>query len=463
MTRHSMNEESKLLEFEALPIQSVTLEQDYFDQAVELSDRVVTEQRQWKTYLNALALSSFQQWINEQSPDLVLDWKNCSIFHAPYANVIEVAYNLEINDFKLCLIATGGTIDSSIKLPRAVVDLSEFRAHFYVVVRVLEEQGQAHVVGFLRYDQWLTYQKSEPLHPEKDWTYRVPIKWFDLNLNHLLLHLHCLGSNTIPLMEGSTNHATKHASAELIETQNGLLRQLSHSKSIETPLWQLVTWEEGVKFLTTPLLLDWFYQLQTGQISPQVAEDPKPLLQPALDAGHWLRNELDDVAQSLGWMLLPQFVALRSPQQGLAPQSEPHPQSTIKEVDFIRKKLSREGITIPSNAGCVYKDLSLAEVPLRLYAVTWLLQDASSNSNEWTLLLIIKKQSEHSTSHTIKLSVKDQTNLLVERLLAPEAEDNYLYARVIGTIDEEFLVTIALETGVAITLPPFTMRLGDHS
>ena len=54
-----------------------------------------------------------------------------------------------------------------------------------------------------------------------------------------------------------------------------------------------------------------------------------------------------------------------------------------------------------------------------------------------------------------KLQISDQTNLLVERVLEPDANSAYLYARVVGSQDEQFLVTIIATDGQVLTLPAF--------
>jgi hypothetical protein len=51
--------------------------------------------------------------------------------------------------------------------------------------------------------------------------------------------------------------------------------------------------------------------------------------------------------------------------------------------------------------------------------------------------------------------VGERANVLVEREVEPDALETYLYTRVVGTEDEQFIVTIALMNGEALTLPPF--------
>lgn len=451
------NSDNRSMDFEPLPIQAVALSQRHFEEAVAISDRVVSEPRQWQTYLNALALFGFQEWFAEHAPDLALDWRQCSLFQPPYANLIEAAYDLRINDVKLCLISTGGAIDALVKLPRAVVELTNFRAHLYIVVRVLEEQGQVQVLSFLRHDRWLAYQQATPLQAEPDWSYRVPIQWFDQNLHHLLLQLQCLEEAVQP-----TDESTEAAS--WAKLQQHLIERLAQAESVETPLWQLLTWEEGAQLLTAPPLVDWLYEVQTGQRS--LAPEPvTPLLQPVLNAGAWLRNELDELTQSLGWLLLPPLAELRgSDSMGLHPSEHPHAelQPVVDGLELIRKQLGREGTAIPTDARCVYKALNLADQPLGLYAMTWLLRDGAGQPVEWVLLLVLKHLAPGSPHPTIALAVKDQTALLVEHRLTPEGDRSSIYAQVVGSWHETFQVTLTADTGETLPLPPFTFSQSER-
>lgn len=455
MKGHLTNSDNRSMDFEPLPIQAVALSQRHLDEAVAISDRVVSEPRQWQTYLNALALFGFQEWFAEQAPDLALDWRHCSLFQPPYANLIEAAYDLRVNNVKLCLISTGGAIDALVKLPRAVVELANFRAHLYIVVRVLEEQGQVQVLSFLRHDQWLAYQQANPLQAEPDWSYRVPIQWFDDNLHRLLLQLQCLDHAVLP-----TDESTEAAS--WAKLQQHLIERLIQAESVETPLWQLLTWEEGAQVLTAPSLVDWLYEVQTGQRS--LAPDPATsLLQPVLNAGAWLRNELDELTQSLGWLLLPPLAELRgSESMRLHPSEHPNTvQPVVDDLELIRKQLSRAGTAIPTDARCVYKALTLADQPLGLYALTWLLRDGLDQPVEWVLLLVLKHLAPGDPHPTIALTVKDQTALLVEHRLTPEGDRNSIFAQVVGSWDETFQVTLTAETGEALPLPPFTFSRSD--
>jgi hypothetical protein len=429
---------AELLPDQQAPLtRAIAVEPHHFDQAVHLSDRVMGEARQWQTYLNALALFGFTQWLSEEAAELSIHAESASVLQPQYANVIEAVCHLSVGDFKLCLIAVGNLTDTVIKLPRAVVDLPEFAAHFYVVMRVLEEQGYAQVWGFLRYDQ--LQQHADSLHVEPDWTYSIPTTWFNRRADHLLLHLRCLEPTAIILPELPRNRleSLSHLQADLV----ALLPRL---QSPDSELWQILTWEQGAAVLTSPPLLDWLYQLQTEgtrSLTRRLTEILHLLTQPAVNVGLWLRDELDEIAQSLSWTLLPSFAPIRSP---------------VEEIDIALTQLRRLGIVVPTQARSGYKDVDLAGIPLRLYAVTWALPTSETNP-EWTLLLILGTSSGHNLPPNIQLRVSDWTGVLAERSLPSNADDSYLYVRFSGTWDEKFLVTIGVND-TTMTLPPFKFQ-----
>lgn len=439
MTSDLRNSTDVPLDFTALPAEAIALEPNQIDQAVQLSHSIGSEAQQWQIYLNALALLGFEQWLSERAAELPINREHCSVLQPQYANVMEAVCNLRVGEFNLCLIAIGSLTDEIIDLPRAVVDLPEFTVHFFVVLEILEEQEQAKVWGFLRHDQLIALRQSVNLQAERDWTYALPAAWFDCNPDHLLLYLRCLEPAAIPLPQAPTNRL-----ATLAAMQAELMALLPQLQSPDTQLWQVLTWEQGAAVLTNSELLDWLYQLQTKN-TPSLTRrltDVLQLLTPAVNLGRWLRDELDEIAQSFSWVLLPSLPAAAAPLR-----------SPGEEIDVILTQLGRMGMVIPPQARGGYKDLSLAEIPLRIYIVTWL--HSPENVPEWTLLLILGAQSGYNLPRGTQLCVSDQTSVLLERVLE-QTDDSHLYARVVGTWHEKFLVTIALGNGTALTLPPFT-------
>jgi hypothetical protein len=438
------------LDFDDLPTSAIILSDDDIDRAAEISDRIPNRLKQWQVYLNGLALSAFETWLDERAESLRINLDKCTILQPALANFINGVANLQVGEFKVCLIATGSLNDEMVSLPRVIIDLPEFIPHFYVLVEVLEERQSANVYAFLSYQELLERQNLTSL--QSDGNYQLPISCFDNNPDRLLLYLRCLEVSAISLPAIPTNRAEI-----LARVQNQLLELLPELKSSERELSDILTWEQATAVFTNPELLNWVYTLQQD-LQPEnnppantfLRDLIKLITQPAVNAGRWLGNELDELAQGLSWVLLPSFV----PASGMRPMRSPE-----EEFEVIATQLRQRGLEIPVQARGAYQDILLAGIPLRMYAVTWHLV-GESEQREWSLLLILGAPALSSLPADIKLRVSDQTGILDELGLNAESEDAYIFTRVVGNWDERFLVSVSLMDGVEVTLPPFAFDLG---
>ena len=456
MTNYSNDSNHLLFDFETLPVESLTFESEQIEQAVELSKQIINEQRQWQTYLHALALFAFESWLHSRAPELMINSDNCSIWQPSYANVIDGVLNLEVGQFKLCLLARGTMGDEFVTIPRAVVDLPEYTAHFYVLVNVQEEQEEASLESFISYDKLQEYIHSFNLQPETDWTYDLSWSWFNREPDNLLLYLRCLKPSaiTLPPLTSQRLKTLENIQAQL----ESLIPQLQNS---ETLLWQVISWETGVSLLTSPELLDWLYQLQTGTISAnqksaslskQLTETGQRLTQKVINVSLWLQNELDEFSQSFAWNLLPATTFALSSLRSFSIINRDSPN---EELEIIIAQLRDSGMDIPVEARGAYRDFNLGTNSLRLYALTWAIEEQENNP-EWTLLTVLGAQPDHQLPQGLRLQLKEQNTLLSEKIVAQDSDDTYLYTRVIGREDEEFSVTIILENGETLVIPPFS-------
>jgi hypothetical protein len=255
--------------------------------------------------------------------------------------------------------------------------------------------------------------------------------------------------------------------AILANIQNQLVELLPQLQSPRRELSEVLTWEQASVVFTNPELLNWLYTLQKqntetenvemGSAKPELSGNfaslqdlIKLITQPALNAGRWLWDELDDLAQGLSWVLLPSFASASAMRPIRSPE---------EEFEVIVTQLRQGGLEIPIQARGAYQDILLAGIPLRMYAVTWHLV-AESQHPEWSLLLILGAPALSSLPSNIKLRVSDQTGILDELGLNVESEDSYIFTRVVGNWDEKFLVSVSLMDGVEVTLPPFAFDLG---
>lgn len=448
MNSYSTNPNHLNLDFESLPIESISLPPEAIVQAVKLSNDIFNQERQWQTYLDALALFAFESWVQLRIPEISINSAQCSLQQPKYSNVIEGVFNLQVGEFKLCLIATGSMDDQVITIPRALIDLPEYTAHFYVVINVQEEQEEANVEAFISYDQLREYLQSVNLQAQPDWTYELSWDCLNPEPNNLLLYLRCLEPTAIALPRLSTNRVINRSN---IQAQlQSLIPQL---KSGEIALWQLLDWETAIPLLTDDELLDWLYQVQTGRISisQQLTETGRKLTQQVINVGSWLQNEIDQLAQNLAWNLLPAPVFATSSLRFLPATNSESPQV---EMEMIIAQLRDSGMDIPVEARGAYQDFNLGTHPLRLYAVTWAIAEPE-NLPEWTLLVVLGTQADHQLPINLCLQLQENNTLLDEQIVQ-NSPATYLYSRVIGTYDEQFTVTITLENGASSIFPTFT-------
>jgi hypothetical protein len=260
-----------------LSLENITLNPEQMAWAIELSQSIVSELQRWQTYLNALALAGIEQWLQKRAPELALsnEWlpgKEIDVFtdsshqkmrmkKQTHPTLNESICQIKINDFNLYLITMSSLYDTKASLSKKAVESFEFIPHFYVLVEVIEELGQANILGYLQRERFIHQQQSIGLQRESDTTYLVPVDWFEQDSDKLLLCLRCLEPTAISVA--------------------------AHQESTFR-----------------------------SSLLPSLVQEST---QHAINVGLWLRDELDRVAQEFSWILLPptsfrsEFRALGAP------------------------------------------------------------------------------------------------------------------------------------------------------
>jgi hypothetical protein len=465
------------LDWESLTPEGFELLPEHISQAVDLSQAVPNPTQQWQAYLNALAVFGFESWLESRSITVQRD--QCSIFDPAVANLLETVCNLQVGAFKVCLITMGSVGDRLINVPKVVIDLPDWAAHFYVLVEVLEEQEEARIYGFLPRHLLVQQIERSALAVDADWSYTVPTDWFNPQPDELLLHLRCLEPSAIPLPVVTE----EVVSIPLLRQKLTNLQQ--HSPDLP---YARLTWAEVTTFLSQIDLVRWWYDIQTSRLTTENVAQPSPpipdtaatsalplpisspspsptlspssltanlttstdaFMQRAMNVGLWLRDRLDEVAEEFSWVLMPALAPIAVEMRA------------VEEFQGIVTELQQTGMAIAPAARGAYRDLRWGNTALRLYAAAWPLpveEQESGQTPEWTLLLVLGAQPDSILPVGVGIQVQDENKLLMERTLTEADQDAYLYARVIGSWDEQFWVTIRLPNGTSATLPPFTFR-----
>jgi Protein of unknown function (DUF1822) len=181
---------SNSTDFRLLLPETIWLDPEHFEQARAISQWQSDEHRQWKIYLNALALFGFEAWLKKQFPEQPIQRD---------ANQVNRAGYLQVGEFKLCLLATEQVLDEVINIPRSVLERPELAAHFYVVLEVLEEEEQAIVRGFLRHDELMSDYPSADLSALENEIYSLPLAALDAEMNHLVVCIRYATPSAIPM------------------------------------------------------------------------------------------------------------------------------------------------------------------------------------------------------------------------------------------------------------------------
>ncbi|HEY9646030.1 MAG TPA: DUF1822 family protein [Chroococcidiopsis sp.] len=455
---------NELADWDAIADDTIELSDEQCDRAIQLSQAASNRFQQWSLYIQALALTGFEQWLEEWAPDLPLDVSHCSLYQPHYANWLDAVCNLGIGDFQLSLIPVGSVSDRVVSVPRAIVDLPRFVPHFYTLVAVQEEDLQVQIQGYLRHDQLTQYQQAQPLTADRQWGYRVPLEWFTPDPTALLLDLRALDGAAIPRPTELAETALALEPSATIQAQ--LTPQLPQLCDPDCTLQQVLPWSTGAAIINNPELAEWLYQQQQAETSPSAlsaassvntantvdnttpsdrpqtapADPLQPLITQAVNVGLWLRDQLDATAEALSWVLLP-------PQPAIASALR----SGVEELDAVIDALRQQDIDIPDHAGGASRDIRWGRVAVRLYALTWVLP-RTIEIDGWILLLALGPQPGTQMPVGISLQVHDSRELLVERRLTDAAQDAYLYAQVGGSWDEQFMVTINMANGAAVSL-----------
>jgi len=164
--------------------------------SVELSNASVARSTQlaqtqpdneWETFLKAMAIAGFEQWLEEGATPL-------SVTHTTAG--MDRAAELTVGRYRLCILAMGGLSDDRVELflKSSADSLESAIAHLYVIVEVQEEINRVSIVSGLRRDQLLQRIGIERLQQARTSAepLEVPVSHFEIEPEQILLYLNCL-------------------------------------------------------------------------------------------------------------------------------------------------------------------------------------------------------------------------------------------------------------------------------
>ncbi|MEM9008292.1 MAG: DUF1822 family protein [Cyanobacteria bacterium P01_F01_bin.86] len=228
-------------EFSRLQSTTVDLPQAAVDWSIQIIQSAPDAVGQWSSFLRALAVRGFQQWVEDGTLDVAV--------HYDAQRIPPAEISCRVGDLRLCLITLGSLSDEVVRIPRATLDDPHHFVHCYVLTEVEEEEDRVTILSGLRRDRLLAVQPITEWVLNADDTYTIPVRHFDTAPEELLLYLNCLNPERLAVPISSAAATTDVAPA----------------------------WIESV---------------------PNIGDE-------LINVGCWLRDQLGEVADRLAWALLP--------------------------------------------------------------------------------------------------------------------------------------------------------------
>ena len=210
--------------FSRLSANTVDLSDTSIQWAAHLSQNISDDAEQWQTFLSALAIAGFDQWLQEGAFTLSGSYR--------HDRALVQGSNFQVREHSLCILA------SDLGESEVSVDIAD-DIYWYVLVDVREELNQVSIVGGLDRARLLQALSDRRMIGRSQ---RIPIAYFDIEPEQLLLYLSCLE----PV--GATNLAAS--------------------------------------------------SIELNAVAEQIATG-------AINTGRWLQNQLGAIAEQMSWALLP--------------------------------------------------------------------------------------------------------------------------------------------------------------
>ncbi|MEM7063162.1 MAG: DUF1822 family protein [Cyanobacteria bacterium P01_B01_bin.77] len=170
--------------FKPIATETIMLSPMFTQWATDICQPITDLDNQWQSFIRALAIAGFEQWLNESSTSLTTTYPRTA---APQTDT-----HVQVGDFRLCILPMGTSQDELVQIPAAAVT-GKNKAHLYVLVEVHEEIDQVQVGAGLRHDQ---LSNLLPQHADSE-SYVVPVEQFTVRPEKLLWYLSCLEPEAI--------------------------------------------------------------------------------------------------------------------------------------------------------------------------------------------------------------------------------------------------------------------------
>lgn len=179
----------------ALSTDTIALDDDQIEAAIEIARPITDPDRQWQVYLNALALAGFEAWLTMRSPDLPFNSQDCSLFKSNPADRLPIAANLRVGQLRVSTVAI--SLNSILSIPSAVLEQSQAQSEYYVALDTIEEAGLVTIAGFISDRQLRAHIATS--QADADGNYDLPFRSLNPDLAEFLLYARCLQPTLAPV------------------------------------------------------------------------------------------------------------------------------------------------------------------------------------------------------------------------------------------------------------------------
>jgi hypothetical protein len=371
--------------------------------------------------LNVSCLSAFMNWATQH---LELDhpptvWPN----EAGLPEIWEVVNGtvLQLNGHRLVLLPSDAMDTEAFTVPQEWVDIPSWRADYYLPIQVNLEENWICLWGYALHSQLKEHGDYDPIYR----MYSLDRDWVMPDLE-LFWQVQSIEMKVQPFIKSVDQFS---------QSQVDRLIQFLSQPSPYSPRLELDFAQWAMVLERVDLRQKLYQQRLEAVVSPVQSR--------MVNTELWLRGKLDEFAQELSWVLLPAF----TPDLGLM-------RSPTQDLSTIIRQLKGLGVDIPTTARGAYQDLSLAEHLIRFYAIAWSFKN-TDNIPQWYLLLVLMPPPGAILPNGVSIVVEDDTQILVERSLDGNTQNQSLFAGVSGAWAETFQVTISLSNETSLTLPRF--------
>jgi|GEM_PF-304671 len=171
-------------DLEPITAETITLSEATIAEAAQAAQTLTNPEDQWSAFLQALALAGFDQWLGAGPGHPTIERIEYDQRRSPAQGV-----NRVVNHHRLCIVALGSLGEDRVTLPSAAL-WGDQAAHVYLLLEVQEEANQVRVVAGLGQEQLRAHWSAGP--PINAPTHDIPLTWFTLTPEQVLLYLSCL-------------------------------------------------------------------------------------------------------------------------------------------------------------------------------------------------------------------------------------------------------------------------------